>query len=505
MQTPTQLGRYRIEAELGRGAMGVVYKAFDPLVERTLAIKTIRLDMDDPEGLARRLRREAKSVGQLEHPNIVTLYDVGECQGTFYLAMQYLAGESLWVRMRRQPRLSLKEVQEILRQISSALDYAHRQGVVHRDVKPANIIITPENVVKLTDFGIAKLLEGGTLSSGLIVGTPSYMSPEQALGQPLDGRSDLFSLGAILYELLTGEKAFPGENATTVIYKIIHETPTPITALRPNLCSALEPIVKKSLAKNPDERFQTSRDFQLQLDSALGSRAPVQQAMESLLPQLGAEDRNSSSTGVMSEEVPTADSVRELCSGAAEPPKALLAPRCRRFKHSRMSFIGAACLTLPLLVALRFKLVKTEGSPSLRPSVTPRGANGREAAHSEAPAAWHPGQGNHPDGPALPVTSGGRLEVPMVNSTTPESPLLHSRQRAEGKKTAVAMEATPAAGSFDSWLVGGDLAFQGSRYDRALVAYLKAYAIRRNDAGVRRKIATTLTLLGRPEEAQRYQ
>ena len=223
-QTLTQIGKYQIERELGRGAMGVVYKAFDPIVERKVAIKTIRLDVEDAADLLNRLKREAKSVGQLEHPNIVTLYDAGESSGLFYLAMQFIEGETLQDRLERQRWFTLKEILELFAQICSGLDYAHSRGVIHRDIKPANIMISTNGVVKLTDFGIAKLAGGGTTTRGLIVGTPSYMSPEQAVGKPLDGRSDIFSLGSILYELLTGEKAFPGQNVTTVMYKIVHES-----------------------------------------------------------------------------------------------------------------------------------------------------------------------------------------------------------------------------------------------------------------------------------------
>jgi tRNA A-37 threonylcarbamoyl transferase component Bud32 len=276
-QTLTQLGKYRIERELGRGAMGVVYQAFDPVVERMVAIKTIRVEADDTGELVARLRREAKSVGQLEHPNIVTLYDAGESGGLFYLAMQFISGETLQDRLARQRWFSLNEVADIFGQICAGLDYAHQHKVIHRDIKPANIMITHEGVVKLTDFGIAKVAGAGTTSTGLVVGTPSYMSPEQALGKPLDGRSDIFSLGSILYEMMTGEMAFPGQNVTTVMYKIVHETPTPLAALQPGLDPAIEAVVLKALAKHPEQRFQTCSELAAALQyyiSQVGAAAP---------------------------------------------------------------------------------------------------------------------------------------------------------------------------------------------------------------------------------------
>ncbi len=264
--TLSQIGKYRIERELGRGAMGVVYKAFDPVVERSVAIKTIRLDVENAPDLVTRLRREAKSVGQLEHPNIVTLYDAGESSGLFYLAMQFIQGETLQDRMTRQGWFPLREVLEIFSQICAGLDYAHQHGVIHRDIKPANIMITHDGVVKLTDFGIAKIAGTGTTSTGLVVGTPSYMSPEQALGRPLDGRSDIFSLGSILYEMMTGEKAFAGQNVTTVMYKIVHEPPMPLAVLQPGLDPAVEAIVLRALAKNPEQRYQACRDLAAELE-----------------------------------------------------------------------------------------------------------------------------------------------------------------------------------------------------------------------------------------------
>jgi eukaryotic-like serine/threonine-protein kinase len=495
-QTRTQIGRYRIERELGRGAMGVVYKAFDPVVERPLAIKTIRLDVNNREELARRLRREAKSVGQLEHPNIVTLYDAGECEGMFYLAMQYLAGESLWARMQRQQPFSLKETQEILRQISSALDYAHRRGVIHRDVKPANIIVTAENVVKLTDFGIAKVLDA-TTQTGFIVGTPSYMSPEQALGRSVDGRSDIFSLGTILYELLTGEKAFPGQNVTTVIYKIVHETPSPITAMRPDLCPDLERVVRKSLAKNPDERFQSCAELQMHLDNALAYAAPAIPSASNAPASIEVHSPSPPPASAQPRQAASEPAAGGATSApASESGRGLAAPSARVLSPWwGVGALGALLLALLVLVALRFKPPRTGAIPPAPPgaiSAAP-GPAGKSSPAGGADAAGQPlaGLPRQAVGVGLPAQprEGAKPESSRARSVTP------------GPKAAA--PSTPE--TFDSLLIEGDMAFQSSQYGRALDAYRRAYQIKSNNSEVRRKIATTLTLLGRPDEAQKYQ
>jgi serine/threonine-protein kinase len=268
--TLTHIGKYRIERELGRGAMGVVYKAFDPVVERAVAIKTIRLDVENAEELVTRLRREAKSVGQLEHQNIVTLYDAGESSGLFYLAMQFIQGETLQDRITRQKWFTLKEVLEVFEQVCAGLDYAHQRGVIHRDIKPANIMITHDSVIKLTDFGIAKVAGTGTTSTGMVMGTPSYMSPEQVAGKKVDGRADLFSLGVMLYEMMTGEKPFEGDSIATLLFRISSEPhPDPVLKASDRVGPAVKAIIDKALQKNPDNRYQRGADMAKDLRAAI--------------------------------------------------------------------------------------------------------------------------------------------------------------------------------------------------------------------------------------------
>jgi predicted Ser/Thr protein kinase len=259
-----RIGRYEIEKELGAGAMAVVYKAVDPLIGRVVAVKTIKLESGFGMGQAElrdRLFREAQSAGNLSHPAIVTIYDIGEEGPLAYIAMEFVEGESLQEWMMRNPIPPLEQTASIIAQVASGLDYAVSHGVIHRDIKPANILLTSDLRAKIADFGIAKFAASNLTQTGTIMGTPSYMSPEQAMGKTLDGRSDLFSLGVILYEMLTGEKPFAGSNPATIMYKILHEEPVPPQRLNVTLHPAFNIIIARMLAKDPDQRYQTFGEF----------------------------------------------------------------------------------------------------------------------------------------------------------------------------------------------------------------------------------------------------
>jgi predicted Ser/Thr protein kinase len=268
-----QIGRYRIIGELGRGAMGVVFHAIDPNIGRPVAIKTIRLEefatAEDRERLRDRLYREARSAGMLSHPNIVTVYDVEEAGEVAYIAMEFVNGPTLEsVLSSRQP-VAPARLLGILREAASGLDFAHRKGIVHRDIKPANIMIAEDGVVKITDFGIAKLSKSEQLTqTGAILGTPNYMSPEQVQGVVVDGRSDQFSLGVIAYEMLTGEKPFAGEHLTTTVYRIVHDEPAGADRVNPTLNSKIDGVVRKALAKKPDARYASCSAFISALEAA---------------------------------------------------------------------------------------------------------------------------------------------------------------------------------------------------------------------------------------------
>jgi serine/threonine protein kinase len=260
----TRAGRYQIVSELGRGSMGVVYQGFDPIIGRTVAIKTMLTEGFAPaefEEYKARFQREAQSAGVLAHPNIVTVYDFGEDSGVLYLAMEFLEGKSLEAMVEEQTILPVETIIPMYEQVCSALDHAHRHRIVHRDIKPANIMILESGLVKVTDFGIAKMMSMGMTQAGQILGTPNYMSPEQVKGRSVDGRADIFSLGVILYELVTGEKPFGGQNITTVIYKIINENPISPRELDATIPVGLSYVIQKALAKSQDERYQTCREL----------------------------------------------------------------------------------------------------------------------------------------------------------------------------------------------------------------------------------------------------
>jgi len=290
----TKAGRYQIVSELGRGSMGVVYQAFDPVIGRTVAIKTMLTEGLGPaefEEFKARFQREAQAAGILTHPNIVTVYDFGEDSGILFLAMEFLEGKSLQGLVEEQGILPVETIIPMYEQVCSALDHAHIHKIVHRDIKPANIMILESGLVKVTDFGIAKMMTVGMTQAGQILGTPNYMSPEQVKGRQVDGRSDIFSLGVILYELVTGEKPFGGQNITTVIYKIINENPISPRELDATIPLGLSYVIQKALAKSPDERYQTCRELAEDLRNYknLGGATAPSATVIFRLPPIGTE------------------------------------------------------------------------------------------------------------------------------------------------------------------------------------------------------------------------
>ncbi|HKO03907.1 MAG TPA: serine/threonine-protein kinase [Candidatus Acidoferrales bacterium] len=264
---PQKAGRYELLEEVGRGAMGVVYRSRDPLIGRTVAVKTLRLDdvrqgQDDPEALER-FQNEIRAAGRLTHPNIVVIHDAGvdSDAGLFYITMEFVQGRSLQKLIEEKQAFPIPRVLRIMEQACRALDYAHHNHIVHRDIKPANLLMGELDTVKITDFGTAKILERGGTQSGQIVGTPSYMSPEQVKGRPVDGRADVFALAVILYELLTGERPFPGKNVTTVIYKIVHEEPLAPIQLDSSIHPGLNAVILRGLSKEAGDRYASCGDF----------------------------------------------------------------------------------------------------------------------------------------------------------------------------------------------------------------------------------------------------
>src|SRR5690349_2951474 len=269
------IGKYEIRRELGRGAMGVVYEGYDPSIKRVVALKTIRADQlsgEQADAVIARFRREAQAAGRLNHPNIVSIYDFGEEGGVWYIAMELVQGRELKASFDADERFRLGDVVRIMGQILSALDYSHKQGVVHRDIKPANIFLLDDGSVKVADFGIAHIEASNLTQVGTVMGTPSYMTPEQIMGLPVDGRSDLFSAGVILYQFLTGERPFAG-SSTTTMQKVLKEEPLPPSTLNVQLPPAIDAVVRKALAKRADDRFPTAQAFADALRKAMPAPA----------------------------------------------------------------------------------------------------------------------------------------------------------------------------------------------------------------------------------------
>ena len=270
--TKPTLGRYEISKELGRGAMGTVYLGKDPRINRDVAIKTLRYEEIDSEQIAevkKRFFREAEAAGKLSHPNIVTIYDVGEDYDIAYMAMELLEGTDLAKYSQKDHLLPLPEVIRIVSAVAGALDYAHENGVVHRDIKPANIMVLKNGEIRVADFGIARVMTSSKTQTGVILGTPSYMSPEQISGQKVDGRSDLFSLGVVFYELLTGEKPFQGDSIATLMFNITTSPPIPLKGLAPDIPKQCVAIIDRLLAKDREMRYANGKDLMKDLAECL--------------------------------------------------------------------------------------------------------------------------------------------------------------------------------------------------------------------------------------------
>ncbi len=269
-------GRYQVLGELGRGAMGVVYQAHDPQIDRVIALKVLRQDRVTSDDLVQRFLKEAKAIGRLSHPNIVTVYDVGQDHDTIFIAMEFLEGLPL-NEVIKSKSLSLDEIVLLGAQVADAVDYAHNKGIVHRDIKSTNIILTPDGQTKITDFGIAHIEDPSApqqTQAGEILGTPVYMSPEQVMSKPVDGRSDLYSLGVILYELTTGQRPFGGDNLASIFRAITQDDPIGPSSIAPSIPQALSELIVKSLGKEPSERFQTGKIMADALRTCLDSKRP---------------------------------------------------------------------------------------------------------------------------------------------------------------------------------------------------------------------------------------
>jgi serine/threonine protein kinase len=378
-----QVGRYQIVAELGRGAMGVVYQALDPTIGRTIAIKSIRLqdltDTTERERLRERLVREAQSAGILSHPGIVTIYDIAEESGMAYIFMEFVNGPPLEKMLLTEQTPDKETILSILRQTAAALDYAHKKGIVHRDIKPANIMIHEDGTAKVTDFGVAKIISQQMTLSGAMMGTPSYMSPEQVQGTTVTGRADQFSLAVIAYEVLTGEKPFVAEYLPTLLFKIVREEPLLPQRLNPTLGPKVGSVLHKALSKNAADRYENCTEFINALSAACNATKgwmPLPRGASLNMPTVGSND---GMLATMDEaRRPTAEHTM-MPPGPLAPPidaPPLFEPRARReaSDHSRKVvrnvLLSAAGVAL-LLVGMFFIIQKYTERPVTVAKATP--------------------------------------------------------------------------------------------------------------------------------------
>lgn len=361
---PPKLGRYVIERVLGKGAMGVVYLARDPVIGRQVALKTLSVpsDAEEAEEFRQRFLREAQAAGILSHPGIVTVHDAGvdEESGLSFIAMELIEGKSLKDVIRSGRPFTYSEVAAVGGALAGALAYAHSKGVVHRDIKPANIIITHQGLVKITDFGVARLESSNLTTTGQFIGTPNYMSPEQVTGAPVDGRSDLFSLGVVLFELLTGVRPFAGGSLSEVAYRIVHERPAIPSQLRSGLPAAFNPIVLKLLEKDPERRYQRGEDVARALEALrrvlTGANAEAARPSEPAPP--AASELETSQSLSSAQTVTRATSLER-----PQLPRLALPPIFRLPINPRWVAILLALLVLPLAGTLTVLSIRIDRGP----------------------------------------------------------------------------------------------------------------------------------------------
>ena len=427
------IGKFEIRREIGRGAMGVVYEGYDPLIKRVVALKTIRADQlagDDPAAVIARFRREAQAAGRLNHPNIVAIYDFGEDNGVWYIAMELVQGRELKECFETNERFRIADIVRIMLQVLNALDYSHRQGVVHRDIKPANIFLLPDGSVKVADFGIAHIESSSLTQVGTVMGTPSYMSPEQIMGLPVDGRSDLFSAGVILYQFLTGERPFSG-SATTTMQKVLKEEPLPPTTLNVQLPAAMDAVVRKALAKRADERFQTAQEF---ADALLAAAAvPAATASAAAATSVGNSDPT-----IIANPVARAANAATPPRDAVQPPATAAVPA--KAAHGLGLPIAVVAVALAVGAGAWFfyqrQAVETAKTAQLSPSQAPPA--------SPTPPPVPPSALPAAAAVAAPKGEPGTLMIAAVGLIDPSDPryrndktLLQSELRADSKSQLV--------------------------------------------------------------------
>jgi len=424
MDAPKTLGKYEIRRELGKGAMGVVYEGFDPTIERVVALKTIRADQlggeDAPEIMAR-FRREAQAAGRLNHPRVVSIYEYGEDAGTTFIAMEFVDGRSLKDSFEQNARFSVPQIVRIMSQLLEALDYSHRQGVVHRDIKPANIMLLADGTVKVADFGIARIESSNLTQTGMILGTPSYMSPEQFMGQKIDGRSDLFSSGVILYQLLTGERPFTG-SPTTIMHKVLQENPLPPSQLNVQAPRPFDQVVKRALEKRPADRFQTAPEFA----QAIRAAAEAHSAEPTVL--------SSTTAARAADRTQTIErTIRRPPEPAPEPATSVRPPRK---SQAAAAAILAGVVVIGIAAVVGYALLYRDRAQEPRAAAAPPAQPTAPPAAVATPTPAPPAEPPRADPGTVLVTALGLVD-PSDARYKADSALLQSDLRADSRSQAV--------------------------------------------------------------------
>jgi eukaryotic-like serine/threonine-protein kinase len=407
-----RFGRYEILTELGRGAMGIVYKARDPKINRVVAVKTFSLAGQPPEEEQEyrdRFFREAEAAGRLSHPGIVTVFDVGEEPETRapYIVMEYVAGQSLdkLLLSRQDRKLPPDPALQITLELAEALDCAHGQGVVHRDLKPANILLTEDGHAKIADFGVAKLNLANTTLAGRTLGTPAYMSPEQLNDEPVDGRSDIFSLGVILYTLLTGYRPFQGNSAMTVAFKVVNREPIPATILDTQLPPGLDYIISRAIAKDPSERYQRGMEMVLDIEDLRGGREPWSKAKhpDSAAAAAPIQNRKPSPSALIS----------QLTGGAIQQASSQVVKSVAAYQgmegSAKSLIVGAVVLVALFILAMR-----------MGHFASPQSVSSQRAVATEAPVLPSPVAGVPRDEPV--ASPGVTKRQKAISRSRPLSP-----------------------------------------------------------------------------------
>jgi serine/threonine protein kinase len=347
---PEYIGKYRITRPLGKGAMGMVYEGFDPVIERRVAIKTILaefLEAEEMQEASARFKREAQAGGRLQHPAIIGVYEYGDMGDMAFIVMEYCDGKELKRMLADGVKFELIEIFEIMKQLLGALDYSHKQGVVHRDIKPANLMITPGPKLKVMDFGIARIESSSLTQVGTVVGTPTHMSPEQLMGLTADGRADLWSSGVILYELLTGTSPFLAETPATVMHKVLQKEPDPPSALNPALPKGFDAVIARALAKKADERFQTAREMQAALLQALQGKTVVATATAMRTQQRSAADTEARKSALLAIDPATLAEIERSLSRHIGPLARILIQRTQGEAQSIGQFFRTLAEQIP--------------------------------------------------------------------------------------------------------------------------------------------------------------